>query len=211
MPELVEVINIKDPNSISAVDASSDLLSKSNSNNNLAQVLLKESTSYENDSQAKAQKAREYIQLSNDLKQKAIAVRLKASLIRQGKLSKEEKTQAVKDIISVLPDNLKLLVPLNASPEVLDKIAHELEERAKHFRTKADDLLKDSEESGRLSKQLKRQSGLINRRDLKVSDLRFQFALAHNQGLLLILKKLSIAKLDAEYKEQVAYAHGESP
>ena len=32
MPELVEVINIKDPNSISAVDASSDLLSKSNSN-----------------------------------------------------------------------------------------------------------------------------------------------------------------------------------
>ncbi len=210
MTELTEVTNVRDPNSVSAVDTSLDLLNQSNSNNNLAQVLLKESTSYQNDSQAKAQRARDYIHVSNDLKKKAMAVRAKADLLRQQKLSKEEKTKAVKEIISMLPDDLKLLVPSNASPEVLDKIANELEERAKHFRMKADDLLKDSENSDRLSKQLRGQSGLINRRDLRISDLQFKSASAHNQGLLLVLKKLSIAKLDAEYREQVACAHGKA-
>ena len=203
-------INIKDPNSVSPVDSTQDLLDQSNSNKNIAQVLLKESTNYLNDSQAKAEKAREYIKVSDDLKQKAISVRAKADRLRQEKLSKEEKIKMIKEIISMLPDDLKLLIPSNASPEVLEKIAHELEERAKDFRRKADDLLKDSEQSDNLAKQLKEQAGLVNRKDLKFSDLHLKSISAHNQGLLLVLKKLGIAKLDAEYKDQVAYSQGKS-
>ena len=195
---------IKDLNSVSAMDGTEDLLNKSNSNKNLAQILLKESTNFLNDSQAKAQKAQEYIKVSDDLKKKAAAVRVKADSLRRQKLSEEEKAKIVKDIINMLPDDLKLLVPSNASPEVLDKIAHELEERAKEFRTKADDLLKDSEHSDKLAKQLKEQSNLINKKDFNISDLHLKSASAHNQGLLLVLKKLGIAKLDAEYKNQVA-------
>lgn len=211
MAEPVEITNIKDPNSISAVDTSLDLLNKSNSNQNLAQILLKESTNYLNDSHAKAEKAREYIKVSDDLRKKASSVRAKADMLRHEKLGKEEKAKAVKEIINMLPDDLKLLVPSNASPEVLDKIADELESRAKGFRVKADDLLKDSEESNKFSKQLQGQADLVNRKGLKISDLHLKSASAHNQGLLLVLKKLGIAKLDAEYKEQVAYAQGKNP
>ena len=199
---------LKDLDSVSAVGGSSDLLNKSNSNQNIAQVLLKESTNFLNDSQAKAQKAREYITVSDDLKKKAAAVRAKADMLRQEKLSKEEKEKAVKEIINMLPDDLKLLVPSNASPEVLEKIAHELEERAKDFRTKADDLLKDSEQSGKLAKQLQEQANMVNKKNLSFSDLHLKSASAHNQGLLLVLKKLGIAKLDAEYKQQIQSSQG---
>ncbi len=204
MAEPIDISNIKDPSAISAADTSLDLLSKSNSNSNLAQILLKESTNYQNDSQAKAEKARDYIRVSDDLKKKAISVRVKADLLRQNKLGKEEKAQAVKEIINLLPDDLKLLVPSNASPEVLDKIADELEARASDFRRKADDLLKDSEGSDKLSKQLKEQANLLNKKDMKVSDLQLKSASAYNQGLLLVLKKLGIAKLDNEYRQQLA-------
>ena len=205
MTDAVNISNeIKDLNSVSAVGGAEDLLNKSHSNQNLAQILLKESTNFLNDSQAKSEKAQEYIKVSDDLKKKAAAVRVKADSLRRQKLSGEEKAKIVKDIIGMLPDDLKLLVPSNASPEVLDKIAHELEERAKEFRTKADDLLKDSEHSDKLAKQLKEQSNLINKKDFNISDLHLKSALAHNQGLLLVLKKLGIAKLDAEYKNQVA-------
>ena len=199
---------LKDLDSVSAVGGSSDLLNKSNSNQNIAQVLLKESTNFLNDLQAKAQKAREYITVSDDLKKKAAAVRAKADMLRQEKLSKEEKEKAVKEIINMLPDDLKLLVPSNASPEVLEKIAHELEERAKDFRTKADDLLKDSEQSGKLARQLQEQANMVNKKNLSFSDLHLKSASAHNQGLLLVLKKLGIAKLDAEYKQQIQSSQG---
>lgn len=203
-----EISNIKDPNSVSSIDSTQDLLDQSNSNKNLAQILLKESTNYLNDSQAKAEKAREYIKVSDDLKSKATAVRAKADRLRQEKLTKEEKAKAIKEIISMLPDDLKLLIPSNASPEVLDKIADELESRAKDFRRKADDLLRDSEQSNSLAKQLKEHAGLVSRKDLTISDLHLKSASAHSQGLLLVLKKLGIAKLDAEYKQQVAYSQG---
>ena len=202
--------DIKDSNSVSGISSAEDLLNKSNSNKNLAQILLKESTNYSSDSQAKAEKAREYIKVSDDLKKKAAAVRVKADRLRQGKLSEEEKTKAVKEIINMLPDDLKMLVPSNASPEVLDKIAHELESRAKEFRTKADDLLKDSEQSDKLAKQLQEHANLVNKKDLKISDLQLKSASAYNQGLLLVLKKLGIAKLDAEYKDQVAYSQSKA-
>ena len=202
--------DIKDLNSVSAMGNADDLLNKSNSNKNLAQILLKESANFLNDSQAKAQKAQEYIKVSDDLKQKAVSVRAKADRLRQQKLSEEEKTKAVKEIINMLPDELKILVPSNASPEVLDKIADELESRAKEFRIKADDLLKDSEQSDKLAKQLKEQADLVNKKDLNISDLHLKSASAHNQGLLLVLKKLGVAKLDAEYKEQVAYSQSKA-
>ena len=211
---MVDAVNIsdgiKDPNSVLALDSSEDLLNKSNSNKNLSLVLLKESTSYLNDSQEKAQKAREYMEVSEDLKKKAAAVRAKADKLRQHKLSEKEKTEAVKEVINTLPDELKMLVPSNASPEVLDKIADELESRAKEFRTKANDLLKDSEQSDKLAKQLMEQANQVNKKDLRISDLQLKSASAYNQGLLLVLKKLGIAKLDAEYKEQVAYSQSKA-
>ena len=202
--------DIKDLNSVSAMSSSEDLLNKSHSNKNLAQVLFKESNNYLNDSQAKAEKAREYISVSDDLKKKAASVRAKADRLRQGKLSEEEKARAINDIKNMLPDQLKMLVPANASPEVLAQIADELESRAKEFRIKADDLLTDSEQSNKLSKQLQEQANLVNKKDLKISDLHLKSASAHNQGLLLVLKKLGIAKLDAEYKEQVAYSQAKA-
>ena len=201
---------IREPNSISGVGSADDLLNKSNSNKNLAQILLKESTNYSSDSQAKAEKAREYIKVSDDLKKKAASVRARADRLRSEKLSAEERAKEINEIINMLPDNLKMLIPPNASPEVLEKIAHELESRAKNFRKKADDLLRDSEQSDNLAKQLKEQAGLINKKDFNFSDLHLKSASAHNQGLLLVLKKLGIAKLDAEYKEQVAYSQGKS-
>ena len=201
---------IRDPNSVSGVGSTDDLLNKSNSNKNLAQILLKESTNYSSDSQAKAEKAREYIKVSDDLKKKAASVRARADRLRSEKLSAEERAKEINEIINMLPDNLKMLIPPNASPEVLEKIAHELESRAKNFRKKADDLLRDSEQSDNLAKQLKEQAGLINKKDFNFSDLHLKSASAHNQGLLLVLKKLGIAKLDAEYKEQVAYSQGKS-
>ena len=211
MADAVNISNgIKDSNSISGTSSTEDLLNKSNSNKNLAQILLQESTNFLNDSQAKAEKAREYISVSDDLKKKASAVRAKADKLRQGELSEEEKANAVKGIIDMLPDNLKMLVPSNATPEVLDKIANELESRAKEFRTKADDLLKDSEQSDKLAKQLKEQADLVNKKDLNMSDLHLKSASAHNQGLLLVLQKLGIARLDAEYKEQVAYSQSKA-
>ena len=196
---------IKDLNSVSAIGGTEDLLNKSASNKNLAQILFKESTNFLNDSHAKAEKAQEYIKVSNDLNKKAAEVRAKADRLRQEQLSEEEKTKIVNGIINLLPDDLKMLVPSNASPEVLDKIAHELESRAKDFRVKADGLLKDSERTDKLAKQLKKQAEMIDKKNLTLSDLQLKSASAHNQGLLMVLKKLGIAKLDAEYKEQVAY------
>ena len=197
---------IKNHDSVCETDSIDDLLNKSNSNKNVAQILLKESTNYLNDSQSKGEQAREYINVSNDLKKKAAAVRAKADELRQRELSEEEKANAAKAIINMLPNDLKMLIPANASPEVLDKIADELEARAKGFRIQADNLLQSSEESDKLAKQLKEQAGLISKKDLKISDLHLKSASAHSQGLLMVLKKLGIAKLDAEYKEQVAYS-----
>ena len=209
---MVDGVNIsgstKDLNSVSAIDE--DLLNKSNSNKNLSQILLKESTNYLNDSQAKAEQAHEYMKVSDDLKKMANSVRAKADKLRQGKLSEEEKAKAVKEVINMLPDELKMLVPSNASPEVLDKIANELESRAKDFRTRADDLLKDSEQSGKVSKQLIEQANQVNKKELNISDLQLKSGVAHNQGLLLVLRKLGVAKLDAEYKEQVAYSQSKA-
>ncbi len=211
---MVDAVNIsggiKDPNSVSAIDGPEDLLNKNNANKNLSQILLKESTNYLNDSQAKAEKAREYMDASKKLESMATAVRIKADKLRQKKLSEKERTDAVKEVIDMLPDELKMLVPSNASPEVLDKIAHELESRAKDFRTRADDLLKDSETSDKLGKQLIEQANQVNKKDLNISDLHLKSGAAHNQGLLLVLKKLGIAKLDAEYKEQVAYSQSKA-
>ncbi len=210
MTDNINISEINDSNSISALENSQDILNKSNSNKNVAQILLKESTNYQNDSQAKSERAKEYIKVSNDLKQKANAVRAKANELRSTKASKEEKAKAAKEVISMLPDDLKMLVPTNASPEVLDKIADELESRSKDFRMKADDLLKDSENSDKLSKQLKEQAGMLDKKNWNISDLHLKSASAHNQGLLLVLRKLGIAKLDTEYKEQIASGQSKS-
>ena len=201
---------IKDQNSVSAIGGPDDLLDKSNSQKNISQILLKESTSYQNDSQEKAKQAREYAQVSNDLKQKANAVRARANFLRQKGISEEEKLNHTKEIIGMLPEQMKMLVPRNASPEVLDKIADELESRAKQFRQKSDDLLQESEAQQKFGNQLKEQPDVLQIKDTSASELQFKSASAYNQGLLAVLKKLGIARLDAEYKDQIAYSESKA-
>ena len=58
--------------------------------------------------------------------------------------------------------------------------------------------------------QLKEQVDLLQKKDMTVSELQFKSASAYNQGLLAVLKKLGIARLDAEYKEQIAYSEAKS-
>ena len=195
---------IRDPDSVTAAGGPGDLLDKSKSAQGIANILLKESKNYTSDSQAKFQKAQQYLQTSKDLEQLARAVRDKARTLKNKQASEEEKAKSMKEIISSLPQELTIFVPPNSSPEVLERIADELMTKAKDFRTKADDLLKDSETSDKLGKQLREQAHLLDKKEISLSDLQFKAASAHNEGLLLTLKKLGIAKLDAEYKEQVS-------
>ena len=195
---------IKNPDAVTGVNGPADMLNRSATEKNIAHVLLKESTHYTNDSQAKAQQAQQYLRASKDLESLARAVRDKARSLKQKNISEEEKTKLLKELIASLPQELSVLVPQNASEEVLEQIADELLRRAKDFRNKADDLLKDSEESEKIAKQLKEQATLYGKRDISVSEFQLKAASAHNEGLLLVLKKLGIAKLDAEYKKQIS-------
>ena len=199
---------IKNPDAVTGVNGPADLLNQSRQDKDLSVILLKESTKYGSDSQAKAQQAQQYLKASKDLESLARAVRDKARSLKQKNISEEEKVKSLKELMASLPQELSILVPPNASVEVLDQIADELLRRARDFRCKADDLLKDSEESEKISKQLKDQATLYGKRDISISDLQLKAASAHNEGLLLVLKKLGIAKLDSEYKKQISEGAG---
>ena len=194
-------INSSSP--LSDLSSASDLLNSESKSKNIIGVLLKESDNHSNDSNTKSEKAKEYIQASEKLRKLASAVREKAAKLKGSKIEEEERQKISKEIIAQIPDALKIYFPTDASPEVLEKIADELDERAKDLRVKADDLLKDSEKSQELAKNLKDQAGQMAKKDLKLSDLHLKHVSAHNQGLLKVLQKLGIAKLDAEYKQQV--------
>ena len=196
--------DINDPDSVVAIGGPQDLQDKSNQDKNIAVVLLRESSNYAKDSQSKAQQAQEYLKASDTLKKLAKAVRAKAQRLRQEKLSENEKEKLIKNITASLPDELSIFVPKDASPEVLEEIADKLEALANKNRTEADRLLKDSEESDRLSKNLKEQAEKINKKDLSLSDMQLRYASAHNKGVADILKKLGILNLDKQLKEQVA-------
>lgn len=188
---------------ILAVDSAQDKL-EGRSQKKIVEELLKESTSFSNDSKAKAEQAREYLSAADSLEKMADAVRVKAEQLRKNEIKKEE---AVKEVVEVVGKELEVPIPKNATPELLEQIADSLEARAKEHRQMADDLLKQSEESKRMANQLEEQAKILIKKDMNLSDLELKSAQAHTEGLNLVFKKLGIYKLDAEYKEQVAYAH----
>lgn len=197
--------NIDPTKQISAVlasDAASDKL-ESSSQKRIAETLLKESDGYLQDSSAKQQQAQAYLQAADALEKMAQAVRLKADQLKKGEVEKED---AVKEVEQVVGTALQMPVPKDATPEELEDIADALEEKAKENRIKADDLLKGSEESAKMSNQLKEQASMIAQNDGNISDLRLKSATSQNEGLKMIYDKLGIGKLDSEYKSQVAYS-----
>lgn len=194
---------IQNPQAVSAVlatDSAQDKL-ESNSKRKIAQELLKESTNYSTDAKSKQEQAKQYLQAAEVLEKLAAAVRQKAEALKKGKV--EEETEALAESIE---EKYQIPVPKNASPELLEEIARTLEAKAKENRQKANELLRQSEESEKFAKQLKEQAEFISKNEIGFDELKARAAQAHNEGLALVFKKLGIYKLDAEYKEQVAYA-----
>ena len=203
MSEAINSIDNNQKVSAILVSNSTDDKLESNSQKKIAEKLLGESSNYSNDSKAKSEQARALLSAADALEKLANAVRVYADQIKTKSTKKEE---SVKEVVQVPGQALEMPIPKDATPEQLKNIAKDLEDRAKENRRKADDLLIESEKSMGLAKQLKEHAGLIAKNDMKLSDVEWKSGQAHNEGLNMVFKKLGIYRLDAEYKEQVAYA-----
>lgn len=197
--------NIDPKKTASAIIAGDSIQDKleSNQQRRIGETLLRESDNYSFDSNKKKEQAQSYLQAADALEKMAEAVRQKANQVKSGEVKKENALQEVEQVVGVA---LQMPVPQNATPEELEDIADALEEKAKENRMKADDLLKQSEELEKISKQLKEQANMIAGKDMNISDLRLKSALSHNEGLKKIYDKLGVHRLDEDYKSQVAYA-----
>ena len=199
--------SVQRTNSIAAADSAKDTLNRdSDSQKTVAQELLNESTNYSNDSNAKAGQARELLNAASTLESMAQAVRNRAEQLRNGEISKDKAVEEIKKVAQVNGQAIEVPIPKDATPEQLEAFAKALENQAQENRSKADDLLKESENSARIANQLKEQIGLLNKKDMNFSDLNLKSAAAHNEGLKMIFNKLGIFRLDQEYKDQVAYS-----
>lgn len=185
-------------NAMLAADTAQD---KMHSNQKIAERLLKESTNYSSDSDAKMQEAQKYLQAAQALEQLAQVVRQRAEELRRGEIDQEKAATTVASAAQVL----QMPIPKDATPELLEEMANNLEEKAKENRRTADDLIKQAQESRRLAKQLEEQAHIIAKKDMVLSDVDMKTAVAHNEELRLVFIKLGIIKLDSQYKEQVAY------
>lgn len=170
--------------------------------------LLKESDHYKNNSNQKAEQAREYLSAAKSMESMAETIRSKAKMLRDGGPNAIKKKEAIKEITNMVKSMLDLTVPVpkDATPEKLEKMADDIEARAKHLRLKADDLLKDSENDMDLSKQLKKQADSLDRKEMRLNDVQLKAFAAHNEGLSKVFKMLGIMRLDSIYKDQLAIA-----
>lgn len=169
----------------------------------LGEDLIKESAKHSNNSQAQAEQARQYLQAAESLEKIAQAVRVKADQLRNKEVKKEDTVKEVMEIVG----GLQMPVPKNATPEQLERMAEDLETKAKENRKRADDLLKHSEESEKMANKLKEQANMVHRKGDNMSDLRMKSISAHTEGLSMVFKKLGIYDVDMQYKEQIAYAN----
>ena len=174
----------------------------------IAEELLKESGCYGVDAQKKREQAHEYLHAADGLEKLARAVRLKARQLRSGKITEEEALNAVKNIIE--QSKLQILLPKNITPRELLQIAHQLEQKAKEFRIKAQNLIKDAHQDEHFSRQLKQQAEKILTRESHHSGLSLMSILSRNEGLKFVLEKLGVLKLDAQYKQQIEYSERKS-
>lgn len=190
---------------LSAVLSSDSVQNKSagDTQRNLGEDLIKESAKHSNNSQAQAEQARQYLQAADSLERMAQAVRVKADQLRNKEVKKEDTVKEVMEIVG----GLEMPVPKNATPEQLEKMAEDLEAKAKENRKKADDLLINAEESEKMANKLKEQATLVHNKDNNMSDLRMKSVSAHSEGLNMVFKKLGIYNVDMQYKEQIAYAN----
>ncbi|MBI3590236.1 MAG: hypothetical protein HY094_02520 [Candidatus Melainabacteria bacterium] len=175
---------------------------ESNSQKKIADKLLNESSNYSKDSRQKAEQARELLSAAEALSRLASAVRAHAEQIRSNPVKKTEESAQTQKTIKVLGKELEMPIPKNATPEQLENMAKDLEDKAKENRRKADDLLIDSEKHSKLAAELEKQAKFIEG-NVKISDVQMKLVQAHNEGLNMVFKKLGIYTLDAEYRRQV--------
>ena len=156
-----------------------------------------------NESKQKSDQALQLLQAAEALEKAAEALRLKAQQIKNGKVDKEKGIDEIDETVQAI---LQIPIPKDSTPEMLLEMADRFEEKAKENRVKANDLLIQAEESSKLSAQLEKHAGMINKKDMNLNEMSFKQAAAHNEGLNMVFKKLGIYKLDAQYKSQVEYA-----
>jgi len=201
MPGSIDNIEMNDK-AASAIIASDSVQSHLESDNKkkLADDLRSEATVFSNDSKSKAEQARKIQEEAAVLEQAARALRLKADQKKRNEEVDEDKA------IEMAASVLGIVIPKDAPPEMLEELADRLEAIAKDKRRQADDLLQQSEESERIAKQLQDHADMFSKKELGSLDFQSKLAQAHNEGLGLVFKKLGIYKLDAQYKQQVAYS-----
>ena len=195
---------------ISAANAADNHKLDSNLYKKIAQELIKESESGQQASNGKKEEAQAYILAAKAMEKMADAVRQKAALLSQNKVEKEEALKAAREAVEKHGLVLEFPLPKDASPELLEKIADSLEQKAKENRIKADELLKDAETLQRHSDNLKKQADMIHKKEMNFSEMDLKSGAAHNEGLNMIFKKLGINKVDAEYKQQLEYAENKA-
>lgn len=204
MSDSLNIVSQNNKN-LSAVLSADSVQNKSagDTQKSLGEDLIKESAKYSSNSQAQAEQARQYLQAADSLEKIAQAIRVKADQLRNKEVKKEDTVKAVKEIVG----GLEMPVPKDATPEQLERMAEDLEAKAKENRKRADDLLKHSEESEKMANKLKEQANMVHRKGDNMSDLRMKSVSAHTEGLNMVFKKLGIYNVDMQYKEQIAYAN----
>ncbi len=212
MTDVLTVQGVEKARTISEIESTSNFLNKdSDSSKRIANELLKESENYSNDSKEKASQAREYLHAADAFDAMATAVRHKANKLKNNELgNNKDPIEEVKAAMEVPGQVLEFPIPKNATPEELDSLADALENKAKENRRKADELLKQSEDSARLAKQLEEQISKLSKKGIGLSDLDAKLASGHSEGLNLVYKKLGINRLDNEYKDQIAASQGQA-
>ena len=168
-----------------------------------SQDLLNESHNLAGESKQKTEEAQKLLHAAGALEKIANTLRTHAQGVQNGETEKDRSIQEVSKAHEAV---LQVPIPKDATPETLLDMAEKYERKAKDNRARADDLLIQAEEAHSMSTQLEKHAGMLNKKDMKLNELSFKQALAHNEGLNMVFKKLGIYKLDTEYKAQVQYA-----
>ena len=169
----------------------------------IAEELFKESERQYLVADQKRELGAQYHEAAQALDDLANTIRLKAKLLREGKITSLE---AVSHVSEATKNILEFPIPRDATPEILEKIADRLQEKAVAYRQKANDLVKDAEESRDVSRELKEQAEDLMEREFEISEFQMKSIVSRNEGLKIVFDKLSVFKVDSEFRSQVAYS-----
>lgn len=196
---------ITNPDAVTQVqNARNELDSNSFSNKNIAQRILDDSKNFYSQADVASKQAQALIQAAKVLEMMAAEIRNHINKLKNKELGPQRAIEEVKKLYEKNGHTFDVVVPHGATLETLERIANDLEDRAKSMRRKADDLIVQSQEFIDLGNKLQDQAGLLGKKDMNFSDLMFQAAADKNMKLYMHLKKLGLVlKLDAEYKRQI--------